>query len=118
MLRSLRLVFLVVTGLVLLIIALSNRAPVPLRLVPPDLAGFLDVAGAWELPLFLIILGSVAFGVLIGFVWEWFRERGMRGENRTRLREVARLERELAVLRDDKDQPRDEVLALIENGRR
>jgi putative membrane protein len=39
-------------------------------------------------PLFLVILGAVASGVLIGFVWEWFREmriRGTRAAHRARL---------------------------------
>ncbi len=117
MLRFLRLLFLGVTGIVLLVVALANRTPVPVHLLPEDMATLLGLSQAWELPLFLIILGSVAVGVLIGFVWEWFREMRIRAEARGKSREVARLERELAVLRDAKDGPRDEVLALLENGR-
>ncbi len=117
MMRFLRLLFFFGTGLVLLVVALANRAPVPVRLLPEDMGTILGLTHAWDLPLFLVILASVAAGVLIGFVWEWFREMGIRGEAKTKSREVARLERELATLRDGKAGPKDEVLALLENGR-
>jgi lipopolysaccharide assembly protein A len=53
--------------------------------------------------------------VLIGFVWEWFREAGHRATASQKSREVARLERELAVLKDATSvPPKDEVLALLE----
>ena len=117
MLRTLRLIFIAVTGLVLLTIALANRAAVPVRLLPEDLALFLGLSTAWEVPLFLVILGAVAAGVLICFVWEWFREMRIRTDARGKTREVARLERELAVLRDTKEPPKDDVLALLDQGR-
>lgn len=117
MLRYLRLLFVAVTGLALLVLALANRAAVPVRLLPEDMGALLGLGHAWELPLFLVILGSVALGVLIGFVWEWFREMRIRGAAKGAARRVSRLERELAVLRDQKEGPKDEVLALLENGR-
>jgi uncharacterized integral membrane protein len=117
MLRYLRLLFIAATGLVLLVVALANRASVDLRLLPDDLATLLGVATVWQVPLFLIILGAVAMGVLIGFVWEWFREMRIRADARGKTREVTRLERELAVLRDSTSVPKDDVLALLDNGR-
>jgi putative membrane protein len=57
------------------------------RLLPEALAAAdWASAGRW-VPLFLVILIAVASGVLIGFVWEWFREmriRGMRAAHRAR----------------------------------
>lgn len=117
MLRYLRLLFVAATGLVLLVVALANRVTVPLRALPEDLGNLVGLNRAWDVPLFLVILGSVALGVLIGFLWEWFREMRIRSDARGKGREVKRLERELAVLRDGKDGPRDEVLALLDNGR-
>lgn len=117
MLRYLRVLFIAATGFVLLVLALANRGSVPVRLLPEDIGGLLGITGVWEVPLFLVILGSVALGVLIGFVWEWFREMRIRATARGKSREVSRLERELAVLRDEKQGPRDEVLALLENGK-
>ena len=117
MLRYLRLLFIAATGLALLVLALANRAAVPVPLLPEDVGALLGLDHVWELPLFLVILASVALGVLIGFVWEWFREMRIRSTARGKTREVSRLERELAVLRDEKEAPKDEVLAILENGR-
>ena len=115
MIRYLRLIFSGAVGLCLLTVALANRAPVDVRLLPGDLAAFTGLTWAMELPLFLIIFGGIIAGVLIGFVWEWFREYGHRVTASQKSREVTRLERELAVLRDARSVPeKDDVLALLE----
>ena len=115
MIRYLRLLLLAVLGLVLLTVALANRAPVMLRLLPDDMAALTGLTWAMELPLFLVILGGVLAGVLIGFVWEWVREHGHRATASQKSREVTRLERELAVLKDSSSvPPKDEVLALLD----
>ena len=115
MIRYLRLILLVLLGLSLLTVALANRAPVTVKLLPEDLAALTGLTWAVELPLFLVIFGGIIAGVLIGFVWEWFREHGHRATASQKSREVARLERELAVLKDSTSiPPKDEVLALLE----
>jgi uncharacterized integral membrane protein len=75
MIRYLRLLFVALVGLCLLTVALANRAPVEVRLLPGDLAALTGVTWAMQVPLFLVIFGGIIAGVLIGFVWEWFRER-------------------------------------------
>ena len=115
MIRYLRLLFVALVGLGLLTVALANRAPVEVRLLPGDLAALTGVTWAMELPLFLVIFGGIILGVLIGFVWEWFREHGYRATASQKSREVTRLERELAVLKDSTSvPPKDDVLALLE----
>lgn len=115
MIRYLKLILLVLLGLSLLTVALANRAPVTVRLLPDDLAALTGLTWAMELPLFLIIFAGIIAGVLIGFVWEWFREHGHRATASQKSREVTRLERELAVLKDSTSvPPKDEVLALLE----
>ncbi len=115
MLRYLRYVFLAAVAIVLLFLALANRTAVPVRLVPDAMSGFLGFGGAAEIPLFLIIFAAVAAGVLLGFVWEWFREMRIRGQARSTARKVDLLERELAVLKDSHSvPPRDEVLAILD----
>ena len=118
MIRYLRYVFLGALGLCLLTVALANRAPVVVRALPDDLAAFLGVGWTLELPLFLVIFGGIVAGLLIGFVWEWFREHKHRVTASASSRDVARLERELAMLRDAKGQPQDEVLALLAESRK
>ncbi len=115
MIRYVRLLFLGLLGLTLLTVAVANRAPVSVRLLPDDLAALTGLTWTTELPLFLVIFGGIVAGVLIGFVWEWFREHGHRATASQKSREVTRLERELAVLRDSTSVPqKDDVLALLE----
>jgi uncharacterized integral membrane protein len=115
MIRYLRLAFLVVTGIVLLTIALANRAPVTLRLLPDEMAAFLPFATAITLPLFLIVFGGIVMGLLIGFFWEWFREHRHRAEASRQRRRAAELQREVKDLRGTRRSgEKDDVLALLE----
>ncbi len=114
MIRSLRYVLLLALGIVLLTVALANRAPVQVQLLPGDMATFLSFPLGVEVPLFIVIFGGIVAGLFIGFVWEWLREMKHRSTATTKTREVSRLERELAQLRDEKLGPQDEVLALLE----
>jgi lipopolysaccharide assembly protein A len=118
MIRWLRYLFLAALALVLVTIAMANRAPVTVRLLPEDVAAVFGVSWAAELPLFLVIFAGIVAGLLIGFLWEWFRETKHRSQASSRAREVARLERELAALRDAKGEVQDDVLALLEPPRR
>ena len=118
MIRYLRLLLIGLVGLCLLAVALANRAPVEVRLLSDDLAALTGLTWAMQVPLFLVILGGILVGVLIGFVWEWLREMGIRSTASAKAREVARLERELANLRGQNGQgPTDDVLALLEQPR-
>lgn len=114
MLRYLRFIFIGFTGLVLLTLALANRGQVQLRLLPEGIGNMLGTAGGWSIPLFVVILGSVAIGILVGFIWEWMREMRIRQAAKVQTKTVARLEKELAVLKDSNSvPPRDEVLAIL-----
>jgi len=114
MTRYLRYLFLGALALCLVTVAMANRDPVTLRALPQDLSAFFGIGGSIELPLFLVIFGGIAAGLLIGFVWEWFREMKHRTTATTQQREVFRLERELATLRDARGTPQDDVIALLE----
>jgi lipopolysaccharide assembly protein A len=114
MLRNFRYVLIALLGLCLLTVALANRASVNVRLLPDDMAAFLGISVSANLPLFLVIFAGIVAGLLIGFVWEWLREAKHRTAASTKTREVVRLERELAVLRDTKAAPQDDILALLD----
>ena len=117
MMRYLRYLVLGLLAIGLLTVAIANRDPVVLRAMPQDMGLFMGVPWSVELPLFLVILGGIGVGLLIGFVWEWARESKHRATASTKSREVARLEREMTRLRADKAEPEDEVLALLEGKR-
>ncbi len=114
MIRYLRYLFLALLAVVLVTVAIANRAPVTLRMLPEDMAVVLGFGGQIEVPMFLVIFGGIVAGVLIGFVWEWFREYKHRTTATVKSREVGKLERELAVLRDSKGAPKDDVLAILD----
>ncbi len=112
--RLVRYVFLGLVGLILVIVALANRQVVTLGLVPDELAVLVPIANTYSVPLFLVIFGSIVAGLLLGFVWEYFREHKIRADSNRRRRDVARLEREVKGLREKTGDGKDDVLALLE----
>lgn len=113
--RAIKYLFLIVVAFGLVVLAMANRDPVTLTLLPQELALWSGVDIAIELPLFVVILGGVATGLLVGFVWEWLREHRLRAAARTNQREAKKLEREVQALRGKKNEGRDEILALVED---
>ena len=114
MIRTLRYVLLALLAIVLLTVALANRSAVMVKALPDDLAAFSGFDWKISLPLYAVIFASILAGVLIGFVWEWFREHRYRADASSKTREVSKLERELAVMRDTKPEPQDDILALLD----
>lgn len=108
----LRYLFLGALGLVLLVLALANRAPVTLRLLPEDIGAYLGLRAGFTAPLFVVFFLAMTLGLLIGFFWEWLREHKHRAEARHERVERERLERELSRTRARTDE--DDVLALID----
>ena len=83
-------------ALLLILLAVANRAPVLLSLDP-------FAQGAPEIgltvPLFAVILGSVAIGVVLGGVGSWMAGGKHRRARRRSARDVNRLEAETERLR-------------------
>jgi uncharacterized integral membrane protein len=78
-----------VTAIVLILFAVSNREAVSVELWPlPFLA---------DVPLYLLCFLSLLFGVLIGVAVAWIAGHGKRRELRTRRRRIEALERELTA---------------------
>lgn len=113
-LRYIRYFVLAVVAIALLTVALANRDLVVIKLLPAKIAAFSGYDFQISIPLYLIMFGGIVVGLLIGFVWEWLREHKFRASASTHKREVTRLERELAVMRDTKTNPKDDVLALLD----
>jgi lipopolysaccharide assembly protein A len=114
MLRYLRYLVLAVIAVALVTMALANRDAVLIRLMPEDLAAMLGVNWQMEVPLFLVMFGGIIGGILIGFVWEWAREHKHRVVAKGATKQVSRLERELATMRDATTLPKDDVLAILD----
>lgn len=112
--RYIRYICITVFAVALIAIALANRSPVTLKMLPEEIAGMFAVAPTVELPLFLVIFAGILTGLLVGFVWEWMREYAVRAENARNAREVRRLEREVKRLKSEKHEGKDEVLVLLD----
>ena len=114
MTRILRYLFLAVLTVALLVMASANRDLVTLRLLPDDFAALLALNWQLEMPVFLVLFFGIILGLLVGFTWEWLREHKHRRVASTKSREVGKLERELAALKDQTQLPGDDVLALLD----
>jgi putative membrane protein len=112
--RYLKYAFLAIVAVCLITVALANRAPVTLRLLTDDVAAQLGLQSSVTLPLFIVIFGGILAGILVGFVWEWFREHKQRAEAAVQRREKARLEKEVSRLKTPADPEKDDILALLE----
>ncbi|MGJ8546529.1 MAG: LapA family protein [Sulfitobacter sp.] len=112
--RYIRYACMAVFAVALIAVALANRVIVPLQILPTEVSGWFAVNPSIEMPLFLVILGSILVGLLVGFIWEWIREYGQRAEAARQAREMRRLEREVAKLKAAKHEGKDEVIALLD----
>lgn len=112
--RYIRYAFLAALAIVLISVALANRGMVTLQLLPGDVAELLGVQHSIALPLFVVIFGGIVAGLVIGFVWEWFREHKQRADAARRKAEIKRLERELRRIKGERDKDKDEVLTLLD----
>ena len=67
--RYFRYAWLLALALVCLIVAMANRAPVTLSLLPDDLAGLLNWQLRVELPLFLVLALGVVLGLALAGIF-------------------------------------------------
>ncbi len=111
MLRFLKLVVLGIIMIAIILVAVANRDPVTLELLPSKLAPILPLSV--ELPLFMVVLVSILVGLMIGYILEWLREHKHRKTAAQKKREVGKLEREVETLKKKDRSEADEILALL-----
>ncbi len=116
--RYLRYLILAALALAFVTVALANRGPVSIMLLPEDLAMLLGWQARAEVPVFVVLGLGALMGLVIGFVWEWLREHKHRKVARVQTRAVSKLERELAAMKDQTSLPQDDVLALLQKPRK
>jgi len=109
--RYLRYAFYAVLMLILIILALANREVVTLALLPEQLARFMPVSV--RMPMFVVIMLAMLFGLLVGYVLEYFREHKIRREVSRNKREVVKLSQEVDALKRQGGTEEDDVLALL-----
>ena len=94
--RTLKLLILILLGFGLVVLGVANMAPVDLHLLPPEIGG--PGSTLTQIPLSVVILGSVVVGAIVGFLLEWLREAKHRRLAAEKKREVGRLRSEIARL--------------------
>ncbi len=80
---------------VLVFVALANAEVVTLALWPKALAPLLGESPSLRMPLFVVIAGALCFGLGLGLIWEWLRERPYRVETAALRRELEASRRKL-----------------------
>ncbi|MBP7241156.1 lipopolysaccharide assembly protein LapA domain-containing protein [Amaricoccus sp.] len=111
--RTIKLILLVVILAVIVILALANRGPVTLNLLPAGMSSIAD--RSIELPLYVVGVVSVLVGMVLGYILEWLREHKHRRLASAKSREAASLNREVGRLRKEASKGEDEILALLRN---
>lgn len=111
--RFIRLLVLALIAISLVTVSIANRDPLTVKLLPEELSRLLGFSWDVTLPAFIFLLAAVLVGVLLGFVWEWVRERKYRVEAVSERKERERLEREVKKVAPPKENG-DDVLALLE----
>ena len=109
--RTLKLLLLGLILLAIVVLALANRDPVTLHLLPEGMARVMPLS--IQVPLFALSLVSIVVGMVIGYLLEWLREHKHRRRASQKSREAAQLNREVEKLRKESGKAEDDVLALL-----
>ena len=86
-----------------------------IRVLPSELEGFFGGGMIFSLPIFVLFLCGVVFGLFVGFFWEWIREMKHRSASSRKSKELAKVENELSQLKRESGQNEDEILLLLNN---
>jgi lipopolysaccharide assembly protein A len=113
--RYIRVIFLTCLSTIILTLAIANREFVDIRILPSELEGFFGDGMIFSIPIFVLFLCGVIFGLFVGFVWEWIREMKHRSASSRKSKELVKVENELNQLKRDNEQNDDEVLLLLNN---
>lgn len=111
--RVIKYIILAVILIALTAVALANREPMTLQLLPGEMGRILGTNYDLTLPTFVIILGTFLLGLFFGFIWEWIREAKHRATAKVERRERQRLEKEVRKVAPPKDTG-DDVLAILD----
>jgi uncharacterized integral membrane protein len=113
--RYLKILFLILVAVAAVILAVANRGPVTLRLVPegvdvPGVTG--QISTEATLPVYIAMLAAVFVGLLVGLVLEALRESDHRKAERRYRKEAQRLEAENRRLAAKAGEEDDDILGL------
>ncbi len=111
--RTIKLFLLALILVAIVTLAVANRGPVTLNLLPEGLSSVAQ--RSIQLPLYAVGLLSILTGMVLGYILEWLREYKHRRLASVKAREAAQLNREVGQLRRETGKGDDDVLALLRN---
>ncbi|MCY4151754.1 MAG: LapA family protein [Aestuariivita sp.] len=111
----LRLTTFVVFAAAFVFLAMGNREIVTISLLPEEVARYSGWQWQLNVPLYAAIYFGIVAGLVLGFVWEWFREHKFRRDASAMGREARELKREVSRMKGAQGTKQDEVLALLED---
>lgn len=97
MIRFLKALVLIPLAILGVLFAVANRSPVPVSLDPFS-KGAPEIA--FQAPMFVVVLATLALGILVGGAASWFSQGRHRRGHRRYSREVRRLRAETDRLHD------------------
>ena len=113
--RYIKIAFLFLVAVAAVLLAIANRGPVTLRLLPEGvtLPGMADALPTQvTLPIYVAMFVAVFVGLLVGLVLELLRERDHRRAERRYRKEAQRLEAERRRLMAKAGEEDDDILGL------
>lgn len=113
--RTIKYLILALIALCLVSVGFANREAVTLTLLPSEFEAYTRFNVQIALPLYAVVFGAIATGLLLGFFWEYAREHKHRSEAVSQRREKAMLAGEVKKLKADRNEGKDDVLALLED---
>ena len=110
--KYIRYAFYLIAGLLLLSLALNNQDVVNLTILPEFVPGLPTMV--YTVPLFIVILGAMLIGTIIGYVSEYLRETRIRRSASKSQKALKKTTAELEALKKEAGKHDDDVLAILE----
>lgn len=109
--KTIRYAMYAILGIFLLLMALNNQQATQFVVLPDYIPGFPAIV--FNVPLFIVILGALLIGIVIGYVLEYIRETRIRLNASRTQKALKKTTAELDALKNQTGIHDDEVLALL-----
>lgn len=113
--RFFKILFLALVAAALVLLFFANNEPVTLRLLPEGMARAFGLTNEYAVSLFVVVVGALLIGIVVGFFLEWLREHQYRAEAKTQRREATRLRQEVATGKGRSSDNQDDILAILDD---
>lgn len=112
--KYLKLLILTIVGIILIIFAISNNQIIEVRILPDNFGGFAGLKPIYSLPFFVILYPTLVLGLLLGFFFEYFRERKYRVKLKQANKDIKFLQSEKKKLKSRNSDGDSGILNLID----